>query len=353
VRPRRLAAAAALIAAALCVSACAGARSSNDGAAAKLVSIGAGLKGPAGLRATVYATGLRNASAFAVDPSGRLFVATSAASDHESDGIYLVARPGARPVKLAAVKGPLGLAWHDGTLYVAAIGRVLAFGHLDGTHFASRRTILDGPVSGASTNGIVVTPDGRLLVSVSTTCDHCAPSSPWAATIVSVRPDGSDLRLYADGIRAGYGLAYFPGTSDVFVSMNQRDDLGDRTPGDWLGLVRPGDDWGFPGCYGQPGTACEGVPDPVGVLDEHAAAGGVAIVTGQLGATVGTAAIVAEWQSGKVVRVSLTKSGRTYSGSVEPFLTGIANPLPVIATKDGALLAGDWKTGTIYRIAQR
>ena len=65
--------------------------------------------------------------------------------------------------------------------------------------------------------------------------------------------------------------------------MNQRDDLGAKTPGDWLALVRQGQDWGFPGCYGQGGAACAGVPKPVAVLDPHAAAGGVAVLTSELG----------------------------------------------------------------------
>ena len=53
--------------------------------------------------------------------------------------------------------------------------------------------------------------------------------------------------------------------------MNQRDDLGSKTPGDWLAVVREGQDWGFPGCWGQGGKACEGVPEPAAVLDAHAA----------------------------------------------------------------------------------
>ena len=85
--------------------------------------------------------------------------------------------------------------------------------------------------------------------------------------------------------------------------MNQRDDLGEATPGDWLAVVRSGQDWGFPDCYGQGGSACDGVPTPVAELDEHAAVSGVAIVTGQLGATVGHAALVAEWSTGTVMQV--------------------------------------------------
>jgi glucose/arabinose dehydrogenase len=191
-----------------------------------------------------------------------------------------------------------------------------------------------------------------MVMGVSASCDHCTSTSRRSAAIVSFRPDGSDLRVYASGIRAAIGLTYYPGTSDLFATMNQRDDLGARTPGDWLSVVRAGEDWGFPKCYGQGGAACKEVPTPTAVLDEHAAAGGVAIVTGQLGESTGTAAIVAEWQSGKVMRVALTRSGSGYRGSAAPFLTGLKNPLPVLSSSDGALLVGDWSTGTVYRIAE-
>ena len=59
------------------------------------VDIGQGLRGPAGLEATVYARGLPNVSAFALDARGRLWATTSAASDHRGDGVYLIPRAGA------------------------------------------------------------------------------------------------------------------------------------------------------------------------------------------------------------------------------------------------------------------
>jgi glucose/arabinose dehydrogenase len=323
----------------------------GSAAPAGLVSIGAGLRGPKGLQASVYAKGLRLQSAYAFDARGRLWVAVSGATAHGSDGVFLVAKAGARPVKvMGGIRGPLGLVWSGGTLYVASLGRVEAFSGLHGTRFGSRRTILEGPVAGGENNNLVLAPGGRLLMGVSSTCDHCRPASRWAATIVSFRRDGSDLRVYARRIRAAFGLAYYPGTSDLFVTMNQRDDLGARTPGDWLAVVRQGQSWGFPACYGQGGAACKGVPKPVAVLGKHAAAGGIAIVTGQLGSAAGTWALVAEWQLGVVQRVELTRSGSAYTGSVSRFLAGLKNPLPLIVTRDGALLVGDWSTGTIYRI---
>lgn len=316
-----------------------------------LVAIGAGLKGPEGLAATVYATGLPTASAFALDGRGRLWVATSAASDHRKDGIYVIPRAGARPAKvISGVRGPLGLTWYRNRLYVASVGRVEAFSGLRGTRFAKRTTIVREPSGHGWNNSIVAAPNGRLVMSISSACDHCTSTSGWSATIVSFRPDGSDVRVYAKNIRAGYGLAFYPGTSDLLVSMNQRDDLGARTPGDWLAHVSQGDDWRFPECYGQAGAACDGVRNPIAVLDKHAAAGAVAVVTGQLGSSVGTAALVAEWQAGRVMRVPLTRGASTNS-TAEPFISGVRNPLALVTAPDGALYVGDWGTGTIYRVA--
>ena len=74
-------------------------------------------------------------------------------------------------------------------------------------------------------------------------------------------------------------------------------------------------------------------------------------MTGELGGAVGDAAITAEWATGKLVEVALTHSGATYTGAVSTFLTGIKNPVAVIVGPDGALYAGDWSTGSVYRIA--
>jgi glucose/arabinose dehydrogenase len=248
--------------------------------------------------------------------------------------VYLIARRGARAVKVAGgLVAPLGLVWVDGKLLVSSLGEVTALSGFDGRHFRSRRVILEGPVKGGENNNLALAPNGRVVMGVSASCDHCTPASKWSAAVVSFNPDGSDLRLVASGIRAPFGLAYGNGT--LYVTMNQRDDLGDKTPGDWLAVVRNGQDWGFPQCYGQHGATCRGMPSPVAELDKHAAAGSVVIL--------GSEAYVAEWQTGKVLRVDLE------SGEVNSVLTNVQNPLPVVAT-DGALLVGDWSSGTILRV---
>jgi glucose/arabinose dehydrogenase len=249
--------------------------------------------------------------------------------------------------------------WVDDTLYVSSSGRVDAYTGFDGRAFATHRTVLTLPAGVGETNGIIGAPDGRLLLGISSPSDHTAPTSPYSAAIVSFRPDGSDLQVYAGGIRAPIGLTFYPGTSDLFVTMNQRDDLGDATPGDWLAQVQQGQAWGFPDCYGQGGAVCDGVPQPVAELDQHAAVSGVAMVTGEagstagssVGSTIGTSALVAEWSQGAVRRVALTRDGSTYAGTTHPFLTGLTNPVPLLTRPDGTVLVGDWTTGTIYLIS--
>lgn len=332
---------------------CGSKRSSPGAGSHKLVPIGAGIDAPAGLRATVYATGLPNVATFAFDSRGRLWATAAGLSTHRNDGVYLIARPGSRPVPvIGGLDDPLGLVWRGSTLYVASVGRVTAYRGLTGTRFTSRTTILDGPVPGGENNNLVQSPSGRLVLGVTATCDHCVPKSRYSGSIVSFASNGTDLRLYAARIRAPVGLAYFPGTSDLFVSMNQPDDLGSRTTGDSLARVAPGSDWRFPVCYAQGGSACAGVPPILAVLDRHAAVGSVAILTGQLGGAVGTAVLVAEWQTARVQRVALRRVGNSYAGEVSPFLSGLRNPLALIAAPGGSLLVGDWGTGKIYRITR-
>ena len=325
-----------------------------------LVDIGAGLKGAPGLRASLYATGPETVAAFALDPQGRLWLTAAGLDTHAHDGVYEIPKPGGRAVEvISGLDDPLGIAWYRGELYVASVGRVDRLSGFDGSRFAKRQRILDGPVPGGENNLLLIGPDGRFLMGITASCDHCAPSSKWSGSIVSFRPDGSDLRLFATRIRAPFGLAFFPGTHDLFASMNQRDDLGDEpevTGSRWC--VRRSA-LGFP--YARPGWSglqrcakshCGAHSTPL--------SGAVVMESGRFATGSGTSALVSEWQSKKVVSVALTRTGSSYRGSVSsrrgsvsPFLGGIENPLALVLAPGGSLLVGDWATGKIYRVSSR
>jgi glucose/arabinose dehydrogenase len=171
-----------------------------------LVDIGDGLHGPAGFVASSYATGLANVASFAFDDGGRLWVSTAGYEDDGTDAVYLVAMPGFAPTKvLGGIHTPLGLLWLGGELYVASKGRVDAYSDLAGSTFAAHRTVLVLPDGVGEVNGLVASPDGRLILGISAPCDACHPTSEYAAAVVSVRTDGTDLRVEASGIRARPG----------------------------------------------------------------------------------------------------------------------------------------------------
>jgi hypothetical protein len=91
-------------------------------------------------------------------------VARSGSTSHGADGIYLVARAGAAPLKVVSqIRGPLGLVWVGDSLYVSSLDGVERFGGLSGGRFTRRAPILKGPVAGAENNNLVLAPNGRLV----------------------------------------------------------------------------------------------------------------------------------------------------------------------------------------------
>lgn len=245
------------------VSNCSDAPADGENPAETQVPIGAGLTGPTGTVAELVTSGPPNVSALAEDSLGRLWLATAAFTDTGTDAIYVVTNAGEGLLEVVpGMHTPMGLLWIDDELYVSSIEGITVFRGFDGSRFAEEETILTFPGGGVA-GSIVLGVDGRLRVGISAPCNACEPESRWAAAVVSFLPDGSGAEIEASGIRAAVGLAYIPGTTDLLATMNQRDDLDELTPGDYLAVVASGQDWGFPECYGQGGTACEGVPVPV------------------------------------------------------------------------------------------
>jgi glucose/arabinose dehydrogenase len=75
-------------------------------------------------------------------------------------------------------------------------------------------------------------------------------------------PDGSGERVLASGIRNAVGIAVEPKTGELWASVNERDDLGDNLPPDYIPRVRQGEFYGWPWYY------IGGHPDPR-LKDKH------------------------------------------------------------------------------------
>ncbi|HET9675274.1 MAG TPA: PQQ-dependent sugar dehydrogenase [Gaiellaceae bacterium] len=324
---------------------------SGSAAARPLLRPAPELTVPAGWVAERYASGLTRPTAMAFGPDGRLYVA-------QESGQIVVVGLGSTKARVVArgFSEPLGLAWKGKRLFVSSMGRLDSL-DLVGKRLVGRRTLLRRLPNGRhQQDNVVVGRDGRLYIGNGSTCDVCAEKDPRSATILSVRPDGRDLKIVATGLRNPYGLAVQPRTGRLYATVNGRDDLGDE-PAEMLVLVKQGRDFGWPGCW--PSFAekrlkgsCAGVTPPVAYLEPRSGAGGIAF------SRDGRTAYIALWgqylattHGRTVVRVELAPDGSVTGQRV--FASGFGHPLAVLVTRAGALLVSDWDRGRLYRIRPR
>ena len=301
---------------------------------------------PAGFKASTYASGLEHPTAMAWGPDGRLYVT-------EDTGLVVIARPGRKPLVVArGLRTPLGLAWRGQELYVSEQGRLARY-TLAGSKLTARRILVRGlPFGLHQQDNVVVGPDDRLYLGSGSTCDACREKNPRSATILSLKPDGSDLRVVARGLRNPFGLAFKPGTDQLYASVNGQDKLGTKKrpePAESVVLVKQGAFYGWPRCwpsYARKTLAgrCRAVTPPLAYLEPHSSADGLAFWRGSL--------FVALWgqylsdrHGRKLVRIQPGPPKR-----VTTFARGFDHPLALVVDKSGALLVADWGTGVIYRI---
>ncbi len=317
-----------------------------------------GISVPPGFRVETFARGLSQPTAMAYGPDGRIYVT-------ESTGKLVAIRRGTRrpAVLVRGLHTPLGLVWRGSALFVSEQGRLERF-VLSGGRLGGRRVVVKGiPFGEHQQDNVVFGADGRLYWGSGSTCDACRERSPRSAAILSLRPDGSDLRVVARGLRNPYGLAVQPKTGKLFASVNGQDKLGsdsDPEPAEMVVALRPEAFYGWPRCWPNARTLrlsgrCSGVTSPVAYLEPHASADGIAFYTGgSFPASYRGNLFVAEWGQylsnrfgRRVVRVQL-RPGRL--ARVTSFASGFAHPLALLVDHRGGLLVADWGRGVVYRI---
>jgi glucose/arabinose dehydrogenase len=303
---------------------------------------------PPGYHARLYASGLTHPTAMAFRPNGGLYVT-------EDVGRVVAVSPGTRRPRLVArgLPVPLGLTWLEpNRLVVSAQGRLV---RLDLSHRGAvvrTRTLVSGLPFRLHQQDNVVYHGGRLVFGSGSTCNACVERDSRSASVLSVRPDGSDLRV----MRNPYGLVVRPRTGRIYVSVNGRDDVdrpGDPEPADMVVELRAGRNYGWPACWPSARLlrlvgACRGVTPPVAYLEPHSSADGMAFWRGAL--------YVAEWGQydshrfgRRVVRVRLDGALRS---RVSVFGSGFDHPLALAVDRRNALLVADWGRGVIYRITR-
>ena len=338
----------------------------------------------------MFAEKVENARSMALGPQGTVFVGSQYAGkvhavvdsngDHKADRVVVIA---------SGLDQPNGVAMRNGALYVATASRLLRFDdiekHLDAPPPpVTVRDDLPNPKAGHTWKFIAFGPDDMLYMSVGAPCNVCL-SPPMVSAIVRMKPDGSGMETFAEGVRNSVGFDWHPVTRELWFTDNGRDMLGDDVPDDELNIApKAGLHFGFPYCHQGDVTdpefgaqrACSTTEPPVQKLGAHVAAIGFTFYTGDMfPASYKNAAIIAQhgsWNrstpSGYRVMVARTDGRRVtgYEPLVEGFLpqgpsrggrgatkAATGRPVDVLQMPDGSILISDDRGNRLIRVSYR
>jgi glucose/arabinose dehydrogenase len=226
---------------------------------------------------------------------------------------------------------------------------------------------------GHRTRTVVQGPDGRLYVSIGSSCDLCVEQDPLRATITRYNRDGTQPEVMARGLRNSVGIAFRPGTQELWGVDNGRNGLGEQQPPEELNRIVQGGDYGWPYCHGnrQPSpeytaaARCADTLPPAWTMSAHTAPLGLAFYDGlnfppvyqgdAIVARHGAAASeVAQISGYDLLRIRF-KSGvpveqETLIGGWLVDNQWWGRPAGVLVDRDGSLIISEDGTGKLYRL---
>ena len=349
-------------------------------------------KAPAGFKVDLYASGLNGPRLIRTAPNGDYFVAESDPGDIKLfRGISSDSKPQQTETFASGLNRPYGIAFYPPGpdpkwIYVGNTNEVIRFPYQNGDLKARGKEehIADLPSGGGHwTRSIQFSPDGKkMYVSVGSVSNIDDPDTHPAeknrADILEFNPDGSDMRIYAYGIRnAGGGLAVDPNTGVLWVSTNERDALGDNLVPDYITHLQQGGFYGWPWWYmgghqdprhsGKHPELQDKVITPDVVLQPHNASLQLTFYDGKQFPSEYDGDIFASehgsWNKSvrvgyEVIRVPRHQAGKA-SGEYEDFLTGFVldnglvwgRPVGIAVAQDGSLLVSDDGSNSIWRVS--
>jgi glucose/arabinose dehydrogenase len=333
---------------------------------------------PPGFSINIYATNVENARSLVLGESGTLFVGTRSAGkvyavvdrnhDAKADEVITIAE---------GLNMPNGVAFKEGSLYVAEVNRVLRYDRIESRlKNPPKPVIVTDSFPKDPHHGwkfIRFGPDGKLYVPVGAPCNVCERNNEIYSSITRINADGGTPEIFAHGVRNTVGFDWHPNTGVLWFTDNGRDWLGDDLPPDELNRAsQKGMHFGFPYCHG--GTIadpefgnkrkCEEFVPPSIALGPHVAALGMRFYTGTMFPNLYRNQIfIAEhgsWNRTTPIgyRISIVRLHGSQAISYGVFAKGWlkngrawGRPVDVLVMPDGALLVSDDRAGVIYRIS--
>ena len=373
-------------------------------------------KAAEGLSVTAFATGLDHPRWLYVLPNGDVLVAETNAPKRPDDGkgikgyffkLFQKKAGGAVPsanritllrdtngdgvadvrsVFLANLYSPFGMALVGSSFYVANSDAIVRFPYQDGsTSIIARGTrvadLPGGRLNHHWTKSLIASRDGSKLYagvgSNSNVAENGIDKERDRAAVLEIDVATGARRVFASGLRNPVGMTWEPASGQLWVAVNERDELGSDLVPDYMTSVRDGGFYGWPYSYfgnhvdervkpQRPDLAAKAiVPDYA--LGPHTASLGLAYAGETLlGSPFRNGMFVGQhgsWNrkpmSGyKVIFVPFA-NGKPAGDAID-VLTGfirsngdaMGRPVGVVLDRSGALLVADDVGNTVWRVTR-
>lgn len=265
---------------------------------------------------------------------------------------------------ITGLNKPHGIAFGGNYLYVAESDSVSRYVY-DSTQLTAnnREVLFSLPQGGRHFTRTIKIKDNKIYTSVGSSCDVCIEENSYRASILVSNLDGSDLKVFAKGLRNTVFFDFDSGGKMWGADMG-RDMLGDGLPPDEINIIEEGKDYGWPYCYGNRikdlkfnsdmGVNCDQTEPSIYDLPAHSAPLGFKFDSiGNL-----FIAMHGSWNSTVPVGYKVVKL-TTFTGGVsgtEDFVSGftqgkdkvLGRPAGLELDKKGNLYISDDKAGLIY-----
>ncbi|MEO7674712.1 MAG: PQQ-dependent sugar dehydrogenase [Pyrinomonadaceae bacterium] len=230
---------------------------------------------PAEFEIIPAAEGLKRVRFFAKAPDGRIFVTDLYnLTDNKRGAIYILdgwnaatGRFGKMIPYMTGLRNPNSVAFYKDDqgvdwLYIAETDQLTRRRFTLGEEWPGDRNpqiLATFPDYGLSykyggwhlTRTITFSPNGKLYISVGSSCNSCAEKEKTRASVIEMNPDGSSQRQFAKGLRNAVGLKWFG--NFLWASNQGSDHLGTKRPDETFYALKDGADYGWPYCHSAGG----------------------------------------------------------------------------------------------------
>jgi len=342
---------------------------------------GAQIKVPAGFSVNEYAAGFERPRFMVEGPGGEVLV-----SDTVPKGSVIALRDGAKKVLISGLDRPYGLALWKEYLYVGEPESLKRYKY-------DSKTMVAGPgeevvsMAGFSKGHVTRTilfdeRAGKMYLTVGSSADLVTGDPEMRAAVHRYNADGTGHEVIATGLRNTVGLRFYPGTTQLWATVEERNDAPNVVVADFFTSLKPGGFYGWPYAYvGQhadpripekdrrPDLVAKSIAPEI-ILEPHCAVLDFLFYTGtQFPAEYRNGAFLAnhgssqgEQRVGYSVSFVPFKNGKP-AGAVRDFATGWmlgagkkevwGRPVALLQLRDGSVLVSDDGANVIWRMSYK